>query len=79
MERSIDIILDDLKNSIVGTLNNSGLPLSIIAMALNEINTGIQLQSKNALEVSKQNYYNAMQQEKSVEGEVAETVEKEVK
>jgi len=78
MERTIDIILDDLRNSIFGTLNNSGLPLSIIAMVMKDINNDVQLQAKVALDASKQSYINAMQQQNVVnEGVNENNIEKE--
>lgn len=61
MERSVDILMDDLKNSLFGVMNNSGLPLSIIALILKDVNEGVQVQAKNALEKSRQQYYQSLQ------------------
>lgn len=75
MERSIDMLLDDLRNSIIGTLNNSNLPLSILALVLKDINNDIQVQAKAALETSKQNYMTNMQQEQATSMENTEEKE----
>ena len=49
MQKPIDLVVEDTKDSVYKVLNNSGLPISAISMIVREINTNVETQYSNQL------------------------------
>lgn len=53
MEKNINLIIEDIKSQIINTINNSGLPISIIYYLMSDIYTKLDVEYKSYIEQAK--------------------------
>ena len=53
MEKNINLIIEDIKSQIINTINNSGLPISIIYYLMSDIYKKLELEYKSYIEQAK--------------------------
>lgn len=63
MEKPIELVIEDFKGEIYRVLENSNLPIMLINMIFNEIHQEINLSNNNNLNMIKEQYYTALQEE----------------
>jgi DNA-binding transcriptional MerR regulator len=69
VEKSFNLKVVDVKKEIIGILNNSGLPISIIGMIMKEVNSELQIDVNNYLANERQQYEDAVKKEQEKEQE----------
>lgn len=78
MEKPVDLIVEDTKELIYSTLNNSGLPLSVINMIVKEVYSSVELQYSNHINRLRSEYqiqldYEAQQNQPDQNNEIVPT------
>ena len=63
MEKPIELVIEDFKGEIYRVLEHSNLPIMLINMIFNEIHQEINLSNNNNLNMIKEQYYTALQEE----------------
>lgn len=53
MEKNINLIIEDIKSQIINTINNSGLPISIIYYLMSDIYKKLDVEYKSYIEQAK--------------------------
>lgn len=53
MEKNINLIIEDIKSQIINTINNSGLPISIIYYLMSDIYKKLEVEYKSYIEQAK--------------------------
>ena len=53
MGKNINLIIEDIKSQIINTINNSGLPISIIYYLMSDIYTKLDVEYKSYIEQAK--------------------------
>ena len=53
MEKNINLIIEDIKFQIINTINNSGLPISIIYYLMSDIYKKLEVEYKSYIEQAK--------------------------
>lgn len=60
MEKTISMIINDTKTSLISTINNSGLPISIMELIVKDIYQEIKTYADNQLKYDEEQYKNAL-------------------
>lgn len=50
MQQDINLVIEDFKDSIISMINNAGLPISVVAYILNDINKDVQISYHNYIQ-----------------------------
>lgn len=53
MEKNINLIIEDIKSQIINTINNSGLPISIIYYLMSDVYKKLDVEYKSYIEQAK--------------------------
>ena len=53
MEKNINLIIEDIKSQIINTINNSGLPISIIYYLMSDVYRKLDVEYKSYIEQAK--------------------------
>ena len=53
MYKNINLIIEDIKSQIINTINNSGLPISIIYYLMSDIYKKLEVEYKSYIEQAK--------------------------
>ena len=62
-QKSFDLRVRDCKEEVISSLNNSGLPISVLAMIVRELNETVATQYINTIQKAEAEYLEALQQE----------------
>lgn len=53
MEKNINLIIEDTKSQIINTINNSGLPISVIYYLMSDVYKRLDVEYKSYIEQAK--------------------------
>ncbi len=70
-QKPINLLIDDTKDEIIGVLNSSGLPISILAMIMKEVNNLVTTQYQNTIASERTSYLEELRKEKEEEEQKA--------
>ncbi len=62
-QKSFDLLVSDCKKDIIGVLNNSGLPISVLAMIVKEVNDMVVIQNNNTIKAAQEAYDEELKRE----------------
>lgn len=63
VQKSFDLIVSDCKKDIIGVINSSGLPISVIAMIVKEVNDVVVAQNNNTIKAAREAYEEELRKE----------------
>lgn len=70
MDKPINLLIYDIKQEIINTINNSKLPISIIQLIMQELMSNVNNQTQQSLVYEKQQYENSLKEEnKNIDNE----------
>lgn len=62
-QKSFDLIVSDCKKDIIDVINSSGLPISVIAMIVKEVNDVVVAQNNNTIKAAREAYEEELRKE----------------
>jgi hypothetical protein len=70
VDKPINLLIYDIKQEIINTINNSKLPISIIQLIMQELMSNVNNQTQQSLVYEKQQYENSLKEEnKNIDNE----------
>ena len=66
-QKPINLLIDDTKDEIINVLNSSGLPISILAMIMKDVNNLVTTQHQNTIVSERTSYLEELRKEKEEE------------